>query len=252
MNPGEYQKMFDLEDRYWWFVARRRLALNLVRQFAPGDRLLDVGCGTGILLQEYGPSAVGSDFSPLALEFCRRRGLESLVACDAQMQPFATNSFDAVVALDVLEHVPDDAAAFAEIARVLRPGGVVVLSVPAFRALWGPHDVALHHFRRYTRREINGRLRAVGLEPVALSYAIFWLFPFVLGSRLLEKLPRCGPAKASLPPVPDGLNRALIRLVESETTRIAQGGSWPWGSSVVAVGRKLGGVTEALDLSPPV
>ncbi len=240
MHADEYARMFELEDRYWWFVARRRLALALLRDAlgAERPRVLDLGCGTGVVLGELEGWAepVGLDFSPLALGFCRRRGLRLLVAARGESLPLRTSSFDAVLALDILEHIPDDEAAFREAYRVLRPGGALVLSVPAFRVLWGPHDVALMHQRRYRLPEIAQRLEQAGFRVRRISYSIFLLFPIVLLIRLAEKLKR-GEAKASLPRVPGWLNRLLVGLQAVETGWIRRR-RLPWGISVVAVAVK--------------
>ncbi|MFN3682340.1 MAG: class I SAM-dependent methyltransferase [Fimbriimonadaceae bacterium] len=240
MHADEYARMFELEDRYWWFVARRRLALALLRDAlgAERPRVLDLGCGTGVVLGELEGWAepVGLDFSPLALGFCRRRGLRRLVAARGESLPLRTSSFDAVLALDILEHIPDDEAAFREAYRVLRPGGALVLSVPAFRVLWGPHDVALMHQRRYRLPEIAQRLEQAGFRVRRISYSIFLLFPIVLLIRLAEKLKR-GEAKASLPRVPGWLNRLLVGLQAVETGWIRRR-RLPWGISVVAVAVK--------------
>ncbi|HLK14358.1 MAG TPA: class I SAM-dependent methyltransferase [Fimbriimonadaceae bacterium] len=241
MNPDEYRRMFELESHYWWFVARRRLAFRLLRMALPEvvrPRILDLGCGTGafdVELSRYG-DPVGADMSRLALDLAHSRGSFDLVQADGSALPFKAGTFDASIGLDVFEHIENDAAALAECSRVLRPGGVLVLTVPAFRTLWGPHDVALHHFRRYRRAEVRERLVAAGLHPIRLSYSVFFLFPLVLLVRLFEKRKR-GPAEASLPIVPRWLNSSLIGLGDVEAaliTRLAL----PWGSSVVAVARK--------------
>lgn len=250
MQADEYRRMYELESHYWWFVARRRLALGLLRRSmgAGKDRSLwtgqtkpitfDLGCGTGAVLEELSAFSepVGLDMSTLALQFCRERGLSRLLIGRGERLPIRNESMHAVIALDVFEHIDDHAAAFREAARVLRPGGVLVLSVPAFRSLWGPHDVALMHFRRYRGPEVRAQLESAGLEVERLSYAIFFLFPLVAAIRFFEKRRR-GEARASLPVLPHWLNQALIGLQTFEATLIRRI-SLPWGSSVVAVARK--------------
>lgn len=233
--------MFELEDRYWWFVARRSLALGLLERFGCLDRnatLLDIGCGTGVVLDQLQKRshAIGFDFSEHALDYSGRRGLPNLVRGDAHALPFANDSVDAVVGLDIFEHLKDDVGAFAEAFRALKPGGTLVLSVPAFMALWGPHDVALMHFRRYRAKEMRDKLRSVGFEVPLLSYSVFLLFPLVAIIRFFEKR-KAGPAHASLPTLPAWLNRTLIGLQKFEQ-KLLSAVPLPWGSSVVAVARK--------------
>ncbi|MCG9895153.1 MAG: class I SAM-dependent methyltransferase [Fimbriimonadaceae bacterium] len=238
MNEGEYAKMRALEDRYWWFVSRRQMARNWLAEFAPEGPVLDLGCGTGALLHELqtaGREAHGLDFSPLAIDFCRGRGLSNLTQGDAQSLPYPDASFQAVISLDTLEHVPDDTAAFAEIARVLRPGGVLIFNVPAFRWLWGPHDVALHHHRRYTPGEVRTRLGEAALKPERLSCGVFFLFPAVAALRLMDRLRRTNEVR--LPEVGPGMNSALVRLMTLESRLISRV-PLPWGSSVCGVARR--------------
>jgi len=240
VNADEYTKMYELEDHYWWFVGRRGLALRLLRKYLRTERpdVLDLGCGTGVVLRELSSWArpVGLDMSEKALGYCRQRNLTDLVQGDGVKLPFAEESFDAIIGLDIFEHIEDDRAAFAESFRVLRPGGIVVLSVPAFKSLWGPHDVALHHFRRYRAPEVRERLREAGLEPVRVGYSVFFLFPIVVLWRIFEKGKK-GPAKASLVHVPGWGNRLLAGIQNLESSLIERG-DLPWGSSVIAVGRK--------------
>lgn len=223
-----------IEDRYWWYVSRRGLARALLTAFrAPSGPLLDLGCGTGAFLAEWGDGAVGLDFSPEALECCHGRGLAHLVRADATQIPFRNASFASVVALDSIEHVADDEAAVSEVGRVLKPGGVFVVNVPAFKWLWGPHDVALHHCRRYTAGQVRLLLEGAGLEVRYLSYSVFLLFPAVLLVRALDKLRR-GPATVRLPEVGNVTNRALVRLMEWEA-RLSLRIPLPLGSSIAAV-----------------
>lgn len=244
MQAEEYRRMYELESHYWWFVARRRLALGLLRgglrSRAETERLqtLDLGCGTGAVLEELTAFSepIGLDMSPLALRFCRERGLKRLLIGRGEWLPLRSETLDAVIALDVFEHIDDHSAAFREAARALKPGGVLVLSVPAFKSLWGPHDVALMHFRRYRRSEVHRQLEAAGLEVERLSYAIFFLFPLVATIRFFEKRRRGAP-RASLPDLPRWLNRFLIGLQAVEAALI-RWFSLPWGSSVVAIARK--------------
>lgn len=267
--------MYRLEDAYWWFVGRRRLAIGLLKKFlnspsprvgerGPGGegpsaegssrsegnsplprapsslppRILDLGCGTGVIATELAKwsDVVGLDFSDKALAYCQSRGVGDLVQANGEALPLQSATVDGVLALDIFEHIENDEAAFRESFRVLRPGGILVLSVPAFKALWGPHDVALMHFRRYRRSDVERRLKDVGFRIERASYSVFFLFPVVVLVRILEKMKR-GEAKASLPATPGWLNRALIKLQDYEASLIARF-PLPWGSSVIAVARK--------------
>lgn len=239
MQSAEYDRMFALEGEHWWFVGRRGLALKLLdRSARPGGRCLDLGCGTGAVLGELarrGP-ATGLDRSPLALAYSRRRGLARLVRGDAEALPFGAETFDAIVSLDLFEHLASDRAGIGEAFRVLRPGGVLVLSVPAMMSLWGPHDVALMHHRRYTRREVVTCLEEAGFRVRRASYSVCFLFPVVGIVRLLEKRRR-GEPRSSLRPLPGWLNRLLIGVQRAEAALVERF-DLPWGSSVVAVAER--------------
>lgn len=231
--------MYELEDTYWWFVARRELALSILRGSAlTGDRLLDVGCGTGAgqsAFAEFG-TVFGVDFSQEALEFSGSRGLTLLAKANAEVLPIRTSSVDAVVTLDTIEHVPDDVAALSEIARVLKPGGLLLMNVPAFMFLWGPHDVALMHQRRYTVGSARRAVSAAGLEIERATYSVFLLFPFVIASRIFGKL-KGGEPSAKLPDLPRWFQAFLGWVMRAELALIRRV-NLPWGSSVVIVARK--------------
>jgi SAM-dependent methyltransferase len=239
VNAEEYVKMREAEDTYWWFVSRRRLAIRWLKEAAPAGKVLDVGCGPGALLADIQEDrdAYGLDFSPIAISLGTQRGLRNLVEGDAQDIPFPDGMFQAVVTLDTLEHVPDDRKALAEIHRILAPGGALILNVPAYMWLWGPHDVALHHCRRYTPTEVSARVEEAGFEVLRISSGVFVLFPVVVGIRLRDRVFRRGRASVSLPPVPGWLNHLLVLLMDWEG-RMMSRVRWPWGSSVSVLARK--------------
>jgi SAM-dependent methyltransferase len=244
MNPAEYQRMYELEDWYWWFVARRAAAARFLKDHAPPDRplrILDAGCGTGGMLDllSHWPEAetIGADLFPEPLAFCRSRGHRRLVGADLTVLPFRSATFSAVVALDVIEHVRDDGGAVAEIARVLRPGGVLVASVPAYQFLWGPHDEALHHYRRYSGEQFRTLVHSSGLRVEKQTYLLSALFPVAVAMRLAGRGKKKAGDSAMVPPVPRLVNNALIGLQAAELA-LARRLSLPFGLTVLAVARK--------------
>lgn len=247
MKHEEYERMYRFEDRYWWFIARRHLIISLLEQQYARDgqlQILDIGCGTGAMLDElrpFGP-VVGADFSPEALEFCVTRGAPAALArADARRLPFADGAFDVVTAMDIIEHIDDDKAAASEIFRVLKPGGRLFVTVPAFPSLWSEHDEALHHHRRYTAPRLKDLFQRVGLRVSKISYTVTTLFSPIWAyrqiSNLLPKKRTAGEKKANLVPFSEPVNQALLSLSQWET-RLVQTANLPFGVSVVCVAEK--------------
>ena len=245
MRDRELHQMFALEDSYWWFVGRRYLIQRLLQRYLPRRRPLrvaDIGCGTGGLWALLSPlgQAIGLDQAQAAIEFSRSRGWRQLVLGSADRLPFRDGSLDLVTALDVLEHIADDQAALCEISRALRPDGLLLVTVPAYRFLWSEHDQALGHYRRYSARELRARLLRAGLQPVQLCYAITLMFPVVLAYRLFRRLSTWRVTRApqtALVPLPGPLNQLLVASLKLEATLL----DWldlPFGVSVVAVARR--------------
>lgn len=181
----EYQQ----QSAHWWFRARRtifaRLLDELIRPPAAA-RILDVGPGSGInlpVLRGRGPVTV-LDTSRASLEHCRAAGADAVVQGDAMRPPFAPASFDLICALDVVEHLEHDREALAALRKLLRPGGHLLLSVPALPILWGRQDVLSGHCRRYRKRELEQRVQQAGFTIRKLSYFNTLLFPPILAVRL--------------------------------------------------------------------
>jgi SAM-dependent methyltransferase len=238
---AELAKMFDLEDTYWWFVARRELVRDLLlrhRRKGSDDRILDVGCGTGATLKMIDDlgAVIGIDASREALRFCRARGLHRLAQASACALPAATGSADVVLALDLLEHIEDDRGAVGEFARVLRPGGLLIATVPALPQLWSEHDEALGHVRRYRAAALRRTLRSQGFRIERLSHLITGLLVPIAVLRLLQRLlprRRGDPQTAFiLPPRP--VNRLLTSLLRAENLWLSRF-DLPVGVSLVVI-----------------
>lgn len=193
------------------------------------------------VVQHLGPGAevVGLDTEPLALSFCHERGHRCLVRASATAMPFPDAAFDAVIALDVLEHIPDHEAAAREIYRVLRPGGMAFITVPAYRSLWSGHDIALMHQRRYIAPEMKVLLEGVGLSVRHLSYAVTTLLPVVWLVRALQRSlrPNAPPRSDASTEPPSFLNALLRSLLEAEA-QVSLKQRVPFGLTVFAVAEK--------------
>jgi len=237
--------MAALEDRHWWFSGTRALAARLLERHAPPPRdALDLGCGTGLtlkLLGEKGYTPTGLDASPLALRHARSASGAPCLRGSADRLPLRDASFGLVTALDVLEHLPDDGAALAEIRRVLMPGGTLLVSVPAHPFLFSAHDRALGHVRRYTQKRLLAALATAGFAVRHVTWANASLFLPIALVRLLRRSPR-DPGRdeasdLSLPPRP--INAALRALLGAEASLASRAGL-PMGLSLFAVAQAPG------------
>lgn len=247
MNVAEYQRMYEAEERQWWYAGMRALSLALLAdplaklaREGRALRILDAGCGTGnnlVHLARYG-RPVGVDLSQEALVFCRTRGVAAARAALLNL-PFRDGAFDCVTSFDVIYHrwVEDDAAAVREMARVLRPGGLLLVRVPALRILWGAHDEAVHSRHRYTRGEVRRLLGGAGLQVMRATYANTILLPLVAVRRGLDRLTgRHGSDVGFLPAPLEWAFGSALRAEARWVRRLPL----PLGSSVFALARKAG------------
>ena len=201
---------------------------------------MNVGCGTGgtiRMLEQFG-DVDNVDISDDAIKFMKKAGFEKIHKVDGIKLPFKDNTFDMVGAFDVLEHIDTDEAALKEWRRVLKPGGAVVLSVPAYRFLWGDHDISLYHHRRYTRRELVRKATGAGLDKEVATYAIVFSLPLIVGFRMFNKLSgRKTDSETSYVEVPKFINSLFTWLlyVEAFFHRYI---TFPFGTSVMAILRK--------------
>ncbi|MEQ7873630.1 class I SAM-dependent methyltransferase [Sphingomonas sp. ASV193] len=241
MERHIYDRMAELGDTHWWFRARRRVLDEIVRRVAkpPKDaRILEVGCGPGhnlAMLKSFG-RVEGVEMDEAAGKIASGRvGAPVAVGRLPELDGIARGAYDLVALLDVLEHVPDDRASLAAIFDLLRPGGALLLTVPANPWMFSAHDVAHHHHRRYRKREIDALAREAGFAVDLLTPFNTLLFPAIAGARAIGKLTGKEGGDDALPPAP--LNKLLEGIFASERW-LAGRVPFPAGVSLVAVLRR--------------
>lgn len=244
MEHDEYEMMYRAEDHHWWYSGMRAITTAVLDRYLGRGRalsILDAGCGTGACmeyLQEYGRVA-GIDLAAEAVGFCQDRGLERLGRASIVELPFADASFDLVTSFDVMSSCDPEQAdrAMGEFARVLRPGGHLLLRLPAYQWLYGRHDELVHTRHRYTRGEVARRLRRRGLVPELTSYANCFLFPLAALKRLKDRLLPPRQACSDVSVTGGWMNPLFGRLLRAEAPWIRRVGL-PFGLTVVALARK--------------
>lgn len=238
MKTVAYDLMAELEDSHWWYRARRLIVSDVVMRFVPPQSdIVDYGAGTGgttDALKQFGYNVVAADISEEALEACRIRGLATV---NLKKESLRSSSADCVLAGDVLEHVHDDIALLFSLRRALRPGGVLVVTVPAYEFLWSGEDYVSEHLRRYTRKALLQRFDLAGFRVIWCSYFNTLLFPLIATVRITNRLlsPRA-MYRSDVVALPEWENAILTRLFESER-HLLRWISFPVGASLLAVAR---------------
>lgn len=240
MEEDLIQEMHEMDYTHWWFRARRRIILTLIESLVePGcrPRILDIGCGTGAMLGELDElgEAVGFDTSGEALAFARTRTSAYLIRGEAPGDlADIDDRFDLILLLDMLEHADNDIAVLRASAGLLRGGGSLIATVPAYQWLYAPRDTYHHHRRRYSKGRLRESMTLCGLDVDLISYYNFLLFPMAAALRLCSKI-KGGEPGPDLRRPPRAVNRMLEEIFASERFLLPRI-SLPWGLSLVAVG----------------
>jgi 2-polyprenyl-3-methyl-5-hydroxy-6-metoxy-1,4-benzoquinol methylase len=269
MDAKLYDELWNVEQSHWWFQARRHIVWSLVCRYMGVSgmdtarsgheiscimptqsrghatrrlQICELGCGTGGNLAAVADrhDVVGVECSPHALEYARRRlGHRVRRGSLPHNIDLPPESFDVVLLTDVLEHIEDDTRSARTALQLLRPGGIVVATVPAYQWLYSPRDAHHHHFRRYSKRRFRELWIDRGAEILLLSHYNTILFPAAAAARLASKwLPTCKqPGDLAIPPTP--LNGFLARIMRSESNLLGRL-PLPFGLSLVAVVRNRG------------
>jgi SAM-dependent methyltransferase len=253
-DPQFFERLAEIEDRHFWFVARNdllcRLTRELIADLQPGFRVLEVGCGNGNVLRFLervctNGSVIGIDRWMEGLVHARRRTSCSLVQGDLRKSPFA-GGFDIVGMFDVLEHLEDDSGTLLQVRSLLAPRGALMLTVPAHEWLWSYFDEAACHCRRYSKSELEKKLKDAGYEVELLTEYMSSTLPFLYAGRTVANLRRAGNlrqvgaqelalSEMRILPV---LNGIFTLLLKWENRRLTKARSLPVGSSLVAIARR--------------
>ena len=243
MNPAEYRIMRDVADIHWWYGGLRGMIQSHWTRWnrVESAKVLDAGCGTGanmVMMSKYAKVS-GLDMSMDALALSRERGLHDLLCGSVSDLPVDDVSLDGVLMMDVLYHrgVPDKVAALREAARALKPGGLLLINVPAYQWLLSSHDTAIHTDKRFTRGELRGLLSEAGLRVERITYwNTLLFFPAVL-VRLLRKN-AVTETKSDLSGYGETVLTHIFQVALGMERGILKVTSLPFGLSVFAVARK--------------
>jgi ubiquinone/menaquinone biosynthesis C-methylase UbiE len=240
MDVSTYAVESSVEAAHWWFMGRRKLFAKLIKELgiSKDARVLDVGTSTGTnlrLLKELGFGRVdGLDPSDEAIRWCADKGLGKVTKGDVCNVPFPDQTFDLILATDVIEHVDDDVRALSEVRRVLKMGAPVIVTVPAFQALWGLQDEVSQHKRRYRANEIRARFGQVGIHYQSGFYFNYILFLPILVARILFRL--SGAKLKSENEFNSPLLNSILKMVFSVDIASAPTVRPPFGVSYLAIG----------------
>ena len=220
MEREVYEAMAEHDERHWWYRARRQIIAELIRRKVPlpkDAKLLEIGCGTGHnlpMLGEFG-QVEALEVDPIARGMAEKRlGRTVLSSPLPALEGVPDDTYDMVAALDVVEHIPDDKAALEGISRVLKPGGKLLMTVPAHQWMWSAHDVVNHHQRRYSKRDFKRLVNESPLKLESIGYLNSLLFPLAMAQRLASKL--TGKEDANLAPPAEPINQVLERVFALE------------------------------------
>ena len=249
-DKNNFEFLFEMEQRHFWHVGRREIIYDLLQQTYHNGlskiSMIEIGCGNGSVLQylkNKGVNVEGGDLFLEALQFCQKRVNVPLYQFDVLNTPFVNEQYDVVGLFDVIEHIEDDAAVLKEMHRICKPGGRIILTVPANKLLWSYFDVLSHHKRRYSKKELCQKLQDAGFAVEKLSFFVFFLFPMMLAYRIAKNLSHRSSNANSLSSYTELQTLPLVNGVFLQTLRLEKllirRTNLPFGTSLLAIARKV-------------
>jgi SAM-dependent methyltransferase len=244
MNVREIKKMKKFEQTYWWHIGKKNLVIDLARKYLtqPENKIMEIGSGAGEIthvLTQFG-DVYANDISKEALDFCSSKGVKNVILGNINEIDLSSYSeeFDAIFALDVLEHIQDDVKTIKLVSQLLKEDGLFFINVPAFKFLWSSHDEALEHKRRYTSYEIITKLKENGFEILKSSHFVFFVFPVVAAFKFSSNfIGKNAYPKASYIRLPNILNSLMIGILNLES-KLMKYINLPFGTTITIVAQK--------------
>ncbi len=242
MKQFIYEQYIDFKDKHWWFVARRKILDKIIRSFFNKSKdnayILEVGCASGGnfgLLSKFG-KLFALEMNDLSIEYAKKRNLAVVKKGILPHNIPFNKKFDLIAAFDVIEHIDDDLSAVKELVNRLNNNGIIVITVPAFKFLWGSHDVVAEHKRRYNKKMLLKLANNTGLNVLYVSYFNFFLFPIIAGIRFFYKLIKRKNKSDNVLPS-NFINNLLIKIFAAERFFLPKI-KFPFGVSLVLVAKK--------------
>lgn len=249
MNEDLLSTFFEVETKHWWWVARKKIVINLLRKYAKGNNnlILDAGCGTGagmLYLQEFG-TVYGVDLSSKAVAFCKKRGITKVKLGDVSKLPFKNGYFDIVCLMDVIEHVSNDKLVIKEMYRVLKKNGILLMTLPALPFIYSKHDKEQGHFRRYSKQDLIKIFNGTGFREIKISYFNVFLSPLIIIIRLSSRLG--GPfakladfdSKVNYEIFKKRLTNSILSQIFSVESVLLSSMNLPFGISLLSIHKKV-------------
>jgi len=241
MRPYLYKDLYELEEKHWWHISKRRIILKLISKYISikNPKILDIGCGTGKNVEVFSKigQAWGIDNSPLAIKFCKKRGLKNIRLGTAENTKFPADTFDIITLLDVLEH-SDDKKIIKEVKRILKKHRFLILTVPALPQLWSNWDVVLHHKRRYTKNSLINLFNQNEFKLIRISYMYSFLVLPTIIIRTIKNIlyPKNYPSDFRLS---NPLLNFLLDKISTLESSLVINFSVPVGLSLIAILEKM-------------
>ena len=240
MKQATFNEMSVLENEHWWFISRRSIISKFIKSLNinKGGYILEIGCGTGgnlNMLAKFG-NVVGMEINEGAKKYAEEvheNKYEIRLGSSPHNITFKdVGKFEMCCLFDVLEHIEEDVLSLKYIKRMMKPEGIILITVPAYPWLFGPHDMALEHKRRYTKAELINKANEAGLEAIRYSHFNTILFPIVLVRRIIEKLRMDN--KEIVMDRPNKLTNYILKLIFGFEQEILKKYNLPYGASIIA------------------